>query len=59
MPFPEISQHSHDYSVYCFEVQSFRAAACDMMYLDVDEGGEVELMFGPLTHKELVTLPLR
>ncbi len=29
------------------------------VYLEVDEGGEVELVSEPLTHKELVTLLLR
>lgn len=35
------------------------AAACEEDYLDVDEGGEVELVSGPLTQEELVSLPLR
>lgn len=30
-----------------------------MVYLDVDEGGEVELVSGPLTQEELITLLLR
>lgn len=29
-----------------------------MVYLDVDEGGEVELVSGPLTQEELITLLL-
>lgn len=28
-------------------------------YLDIDEGGEVQLVTGPLTHVELVTVFLR
>lgn len=34
-------------------------AACDVLYLDIDEGAEVELVSGPLTHEELITLVLR
>lgn len=33
--------------------------SCEVAHLDVDEGGEVELVSGPLTQKELVTLLLR
>lgn len=36
-----------------------RCCKSEALYLDVDEGGEVELVSGPLTHKELVTLFLR
>lgn len=32
---------------------------CEEGHLDVDEGGEVELVSGPLTQEELVTLLLR
>jgi len=32
---------------------------CEKGHLDVDEGGEVELVSGPLTQEELVTLLLR
>lgn len=36
-----------------------RCCKSEALYLDIDEGGEVELVSGPLTHKELVTLFLR
>lgn len=32
---------------------------CEEVHLDVDEGGEVELVSGPLTQEELITLLLR
>lgn len=32
---------------------------CEGVHLDVDEGGELELVSGPLTQEELVTLLLR
>lgn len=33
-------------------------AVCYVVYLNINEGCEVELMSGPLTHKELITFIL-